>query len=123
MQTKGKMWMVALCPLKNIECPQIEGFSQIIAFLGAVEDGQIVQSFGNMGMTGPKKLLADRQGALIERLGLHIFALRIVQNRQIIEAIGNVWVMRSQRLDADTQGAAIAGLGQVVLRLRVIKDC
>ena len=41
-------------------------------------------------MVGPQRLLPDRQGPLVERLGLRVLALVVVEPRQVVEARGHI---------------------------------
>ena len=62
-------------------------------------------------MVGAERLLADGQGALVERLGLGVVAHRLVQPRQVVEAGGGVGMLGAERLLADGQGAPVERLG------------
>ena len=70
-------------------------------------------------MVGAERLLADGQGALEERLGLGVVALRTVQLRQVVEAGGGVGMVGAERLLADGQGALVERLGLGVLAHRL----
>ena len=48
-----------------------------------------------------QRLLADRQGAAVQRLGLGVPALGVVDGRQVVEAAGRVGVVRAQHLLVD----------------------
>lgn len=43
-------------------------------------------------------LLFDRQGALVQRLGLRVLALGLVQRREVVEALGHIGMIRTQGL-------------------------
>ena len=72
-------------------------------------------------MVRTQRLLADRQGAAAQRLGLGVPALGVVEGRQVVEALGRVGVVRAQRLLADRQGAAAQRLGLGVPALGVVE--
>ena len=76
-----------------------------------------------MEMIGPQRLLPDRQGAKVERLGLGISALAVVQNCEVIEAAGGIGMIGPQRLLPDRQGAKEEGLGFGVGALAQVQLC
>jgi len=68
-------------------------------------------------MLRPQALLPDAQCALVERLGLHILALRLVQFRQVVERKGHIGMLRPQALFPDAQRAP-----EIPLRLLIGTD-
>jgi hypothetical protein len=62
-------------------------------------------------MIRPEPLLADRQGALEQRLGLAQPVLNAVQAGQAVEASGGVEMIRPERRLVDRQGALEQRLG------------
>ena len=65
-------------------------------------------------MLGAECLLADGDGALIERLGLLVAAGVPVEIGQVVEGLGNVRVLGAECLLADGDGALIERLGLLV---------
>ena len=59
-----------------------------VVALGMVQQGQIVQAHGIIGVVLPKGLLVDLQGLLVQRLGPRVVALVAVQFGQIVQALG-----------------------------------
>ena len=73
-----------------------------------------------------ERLLADGEGAFVQRLGLGIAALRPVEHREVVETGADIRVLRAERLLADGEGAFVQrlGLGIAALRLgRAARDC
>src|SRR5262252_4485212 len=66
-----------------------------------VEQRQVVEADGDVGMLRSQHLLADRERALRERLRLGIAVLVAVDHRQIAQPGANVRMLRPQRLLAD----------------------
>ena len=58
-----------------------------------VEDRQVVQAVGHVGVVGPELRLDDLEAAFVERLGLRVPALVYVQARQVVQAGGHVGVV------------------------------
>jgi hypothetical protein len=56
-------------------------------------------------------LLADRQRALVERLGLDVPALLCVERGQVVEAVGDVGMVWAECLLLDRQGTLEQRLG------------
>ncbi len=54
-------------------------------------------------MLRPEGLLPDRQGALVERLGLGVLALVVVEQRVIVEAVGYIPMVRPEGLLPERQ--------------------
>ncbi len=71
----------------------------------------VLKALGHVGMLRPERLLLDRQGALVERLGLGIAALGGIQERQVVKRAGDVWVRGPKRRLVDRQGALVERLG------------
>ncbi len=67
-----------------------------VVALGLVEQRQVVEARGHLGVLRPQGFLPDRQGALMERLGLGVLALGSVQRCQVVEARGQSLVFRSE---------------------------
>ena len=61
-------------------------------------------------MLRPERLLADRQGSPVERLGLGVAALGLVQKGQVVEARGDIGMRRSECLLVDHQGSPVERL-------------
>jgi hypothetical protein len=59
-----------------------------VAALAEIQPRQVVEAGGDVGMIGPKRLLADCQAALVEGLGRGVAALVAIQRRQVVEAVG-----------------------------------
>ena len=57
----------------------MERFGLGVAALGPVQFGQVVEARGDRWMLRPERLLLDRQGSLVEWLGLGVAALVLVQ--------------------------------------------
>jgi len=51
--------------------------------------------------------LPDRQGPLVERLGLSVAALRVVQRSEVVEALWDVGVLGAEGLLPDRQGSLV----------------
>ena len=85
----------------------------------SVQRRQVVEDRGHVGMVRAERLLADRQRALVERLGLGVAALVVVQRRQVVQRCGVVGMVRAQRLLADRQRALVERLGLGVAALVV----
>ena len=66
-------------------------------------------------MVRAERLLADRQRALVERLGLGVLALAWYSDGQVVEGRGHVGMVRAERLLADRQRALVERLGLGVL--------
>ena len=62
-------------------------------------------------MLGAERLLADRDGALEERLGLGVAAGGLVELGEVVEPAGEVGVLGAERLLADRDGALEERLG------------
>ena len=65
-------------------------------------------------MLGAERLLADRERALKERLGLGVAAGGLVEIGQIAETIGDLRVLRAESLLVDSEGALEERLGLTV---------
>jgi hypothetical protein len=63
----------------------------------------------DIGVLGAKRLLANRQAALVERLGLRIATLVVVEHRQVVEAGGDLAVLGAERLLPDREAALVGG--------------
>src|SRR5437868_1315973 len=66
---------------------------------------KVVHGLSCNGMLKRQGLFADRQSALVERLGLRILALLTIEKRQVVEWGGHLGMLRSQLLLPDAQGA------------------
>ena len=64
-----------------------------------------------VGVLGAERLLVDRDGALVERLGLRVAAGVPVEQGQVVERGGEVWVLGAERLLADRDSALVERLG------------
>ena len=60
---------------------------------------------GDIGVVGAERLLADREGALVERLGLGVAAFGDIQRSQVVERRSDIGVVGAQRLLADGERA------------------
>ena len=56
-----------------------------MAALLLVKGGQIVQGLRDVGMIAPERLLADRQRALEQRLGIGITLLPLIERGEIVQ--------------------------------------
>ena len=72
-------------------------------------------------MVGTERLLADRQRALVERLGLGVAALVLVQLRQIVQAVATSGMVGTERLLVDRQRALVERLGLGVAALVAVE--
>ena len=70
-----------------------------------IDQSQVVEAGCNIWVVRAKGLLVDRQGALVERLGLGKVAKEIVEPGQVVEAGCNARVVRAKGLLIDRQGA------------------
>ena len=90
----------------------IERLGLRVLALGMVEQRQVVEARGHIGMLGAEGLLPDGERALIERLGLRVLALGMVERRQVVEARGHIGDVRgrgsSPRWRARLLGSAVA---------------
>ena len=69
-------------------------------------------------MLRAERLLADGEGAFVQRLGLGIAALRLVEHREVVETGADIRVLRAERLLADGEGAFEQRLGLGIAALR-----
>ena len=72
-------------------------------------------------MFRPEGLLYDRQGALVERLGLGVAALAFVKRGEVVEVLCDVRMLRPEGLLPDRQGALEEGLGVPVAALGFVQ--
>ena len=63
--------------LSYLECPFVEGLGCRMLALGIVEEGQIVQGCGDVGVIGAQRLLSYLERSFVEGFGLRILALGI----------------------------------------------
>ena len=61
---------------------------------------------GDVGVLGAEGLLADGEGALVERLGLGVAAVCLVEHGQVVERVGDVGVLGAEGLLAGWRGRA-----------------
>ena len=52
-----------------------------------VEQGEVVEVDGEVGVLGAERLLVDRDGALVERLGLGVAAGVLVERGEVVEPV------------------------------------
>jgi len=55
---------------------------------------EVVERSGDIGMVRPKRLFADRQRTLIERLELGIIALIAIEFREVVERCADIGMVR-----------------------------
>ena len=72
-------------------------------------------------MVGAERLLAQRQGALVQRLGLGVAALALVQKGEVVERGADRGVVGAERLLGDRQGALVQRLGLGGAALAVVQ--
>src|SRR5205807_4780867 len=87
--------------------PLMQGFGLLILPLFSIEEGQIVQAFGRIGMLRSQLLLSDRESLLVERLRLLVFSLACIQICEIVEGEYDIGMLLPQRLLPNQQGALI----------------
>ena len=75
---------------------------------------------GHIGVVCAERLLADRQRALVEPLGVGVLALLLVHVGQVVEGAGHVGVVCAERLLLDRQRALVERLGVGVLALVLV---
>ena len=73
-------------------------------------------------MLRAERLLADGEGAFVQRLGLGVAALRPVERREVVETGGDIRVLRAERLLADGEGAFVQRLGLGIAALRPVEQ-
>ena len=73
-------------------------------------------------MVFAERLLADRQRALVERLGVGVLALLLVHDGQVVEGRGHIGVVCAERLLVDRQRALVEPLGVGVFTLLRVHD-
>ena len=77
-------------------------------------------------MIGTERFFADRQRALVERLGVGIAALVVVKHRQIVQRLRDIGMIGTKRLFSDRQRALVERLGVGIATLLLVKlppDC
>jgi hypothetical protein len=75
------------------EGPLQQGLGLLVLPLVLIEQSQVVEAGGRVGVQWSQLLLVDGQGAHQQRLGLLVLALCSVEFRQIVEAGGRVGVV------------------------------
>ena len=86
-----------------------------------VERREVIQTGGDIGVLRAERLLADGEGAFVQRLGLGIAALRPGRAREVIQTGGDIRVLRAERLLADGEGAFVQRLGLGIAALRLVE--
>ena len=90
--------------------------------LGVVEQSQVVQARGHIGMIRAERLLVNRQRALVQRLGLRVLALGEVEPSQVVAARGYIGVIGTQSFLINRQRALVQRLGLRVLALGFVEQ-
>ena len=73
-------------------------------------------------MVCAERLLADRQRALVEPLGVGVLALRPVHVGQVVEGLRHIGMAGAERLLPDRQRTLVEPLGVGVLALRLVHE-
>ena len=95
--------------------------SRLVAALGAVQLGKIVEAQGDIGMIRPERLLPDRQRPLVERFSLIVSALIVVQRGEVIEAVGHIGMIRPESLFPDGQRPLVERFRRLVAALHAVQ--
>src|SRR5262249_28344096 len=83
------------------------------------EHGQVVQGQGRVRVARAQEPLLQRQGALVESLGLRSLPLRVVQGSEVVQVDGDLVVIRTVGALEDCQRPAVERLRLVILALAV----
>ncbi len=76
--------------LENRQCALEKRLGLRVLALGVVEESQVVQARGYIGVIGTQSFLINRQRALVQRLGLRVLALGVVEPGQVVQARGYI---------------------------------
>jgi RHS repeat-associated protein len=77
---------------------------------GIIEDRQVVEARGHLGVIRPESLLHDRERALEERLRPRVSALGSVKLSEVGQALGHIGVIGAERLLPDRDRARVVQL-------------
>jgi len=88
--------------------------------LGAVQFGEVFQRLRDIGVIGPEHVLPDRQGPLIERLGIGVAGLCLVECGQIVQRRRDRGVIGTKRFLEDRQRPLVEWLGIGVATLDAV---
>ena len=81
--------------LTNGQRPLVERHGIGFSPFEVVEDPEIIEAGGQVGVIRVERFLADRQRPFIKRLGLGVLALISVERPEIVEARGNLRIVSS----------------------------
>lgn len=97
----------------------VEGFSVLLFAQPRIEDSQVMQANGGLGMHGTQYILTHCKGTLVERFGLLILTSEIEEASHLREEPGETFRVP---LFADCQRTPQERFGLLVLTLVTVKD-
>src|SRR6516165_8455588 len=83
-------------PFNHFDSPAKMLLRQVVALLGVVEDGQVLEGRAETWVVGSPIRLLDLESSQEETLGVGVLALTGAQGRQIVQAVGYAGVIGAE---------------------------